>query len=268
MMDKDNLETQTLTDRGDIPPGFPAGSLIRSVDLGAQGAFGLLVVQANGLEETDRAKLAQMALEWASKEKPEEIGLSSCPESILIPLYGSQVIWTARRGAVIADTGKLDQLADTLADFACCESRLRTLEKRGFHLLGTVERDAALSFTALETESRGSRRDIEIRHLESVAIRGELEKIAPSIFAPSIYPPTAGSQLAERLRDRTRLCDRHELASSRADFALTIYDSCGQRAFDAATARQHTGLEWAIIVILLCQMALMLVEVLALRAKT
>jgi len=81
-----------------------------------------------------------------------------------------------------------------------------------------------------------------------------------------LHPPTLASQLGERLRERTRLLERQEFASQRADLAERVAEACGQRALEAGIARRHTALEWTIVVLLVVQTALLVVELLAQRA--
>ena len=89
--------------------------------------------------------------------------------------------------------------------------------------------------------------------------------IAPAVHAPPVHPPTLASQLCERLRDRTRLAERHEFAVDRAELAERLYEACGQRAAEFGIARRQMGLEWAIVVLLVIQTALLLVDLLAWR---
>ena len=265
MMDRNDPQPLTATTRPEIPAGFPGESTIRIIDWGAQRTFDLLLVPVSEGHDAEGAALSVLAREWATTGRRGCPVAAGCPGSVLIPLYGSHVVWSPERGAVIAEAGRLGTLAAALTEFALCERRLRDLEQRGDSLNSRVETDAASILYAGEANDQPPRGGVQGSQLESISIRAELSKIAPLIHAPVLHPPTAASQLAERLRDRTRLAERHDLATNRADFAVQVYEACGQRAFDAKVARRQSGLEWAILVILLGQMALMLVEILSSR---
>lgn len=88
----------------------------------------------------------------------------------------------------------------------------------------------------------------------------------PVVHAPPLHPPTLASQLGERLRERTRLVERHEFATQQAELAERVAEACGQRALEAGIARRQLGLEWAIVVLLVVQTALLVVELLSQRA--
>ncbi|MFM8933752.1 MAG: hypothetical protein ACKOS8_17955 [Gemmataceae bacterium] len=265
MMDRDDPTPLTPAPCPELPPGFPGGCTIRRIDWGAGGTFDLLLVPLSEGQESEGSALSVLAREWATTGTRGSLVAAGCPGSVLIPLYGSHVVWSPERGAVIAEAGRLETLEAALTEFVWCERRLRELERRGDNLNNRVESDAASILDGGEGDDQQSPGGVAGSQRESISIRAELTKIAPLAHAAAVHPPTAASQLAERLRDRTRLAERHDLATNRADFALQVYEACGQRAFDARVARRQSGLEWAIIVILVGQMALMLVEILSSR---
>lgn len=245
---------------GHLPEGLPATATIRRVALAADRSFELLLVPTDDAPSVDdQGGLAELAGQWATATVTAAAGLA--PAAVTVPLYGCHVIWTASRGAVLGPSERGESLAATLADFAVCEAELRDLEARGNALLATVDDDAPAAFEHDE-RSLAIRPRLADRFREAVAVRRGLAGLGPAVHVPPVHPPTVASQLAERLRDRTRLAERHDLASDRADFTLQIYEACGQRASDFAIARRQIGLEWAIIVILLVQVAIMLVDML------
>lgn len=182
-----------------------------------------------------------------------------------VPLYGCQVVWAAGRAAIIGPPDRLDQLAAAVTDFAGVEAELRAVERRAVALLETVEADVAGSLS-LEEHSPDRRTQVAARHLEAVALGRRLALLAPAVHAPPLHPPTLASQLGERLRERTRLVERHEFATQRAELAERVAEACGQRALEAGIARRQSGLEWTIVVLLVIQTALLVVELLAQRA--
>lgn len=184
--------------------------------------------------------------------------------SVFVPLYGCQIAWTAGRAAVIGPPERLGQLDAAVVEFASLEAELRAAEQRAATLLDTVEGDVATSLS-LEEHSPARGAELAGRHREAVAVGRRLALLAPGVHAALIHPPTLKSQLGERLRDRTRLVERHEFATQRAELAERVAEACGQRAFEAGIARRQIGLEWAIIVLLVVQTALMVVDLLSQR---
>ncbi len=250
-----------------VPGGLPTTAGLRRVMVPPGRAFDLLIVPTEG-EPADSGDWIERARLWTAAPGllPKQPAAHTAVP-VLIPLYGCHVIWAPARGAVLGPTGRLDQLQVSLLEFAGCEADLADLELRCNRLLAATEGDAAAAF---EFDERGPDRRAELasRFQEAVAVRRGLAALGPAVHVPPVHPPTLASQLAERLRDRTRLPERHELVTDRADFVLQIYEACGQRASEAAIARRQMGLEWAIIVILVAQLALMIVELLASRNST
>ncbi len=256
-----------------VPSGLPATPSIRRIAAVPARPFELLLIPTDAVASEGHAAEEPAGLEearlWAvtglSPASPAIDAAGTVP--VTIPLYGCHVIWTPSRGAVLGPAARTEPLAAALADFAGREAELRDLELRGNELLETVEADSPAAFAAGE-ESLGHRPDLAARFREAVAVRRGLAALGPAVHVPPVHPPTLASQLGERLRDRTRLAERHELATDRADFTLQIYEACGQRVSDLAIARRQMGLEWVIIVILVSQLALMVVEMLSSRSGT
>ncbi|MFM1905201.1 MAG: hypothetical protein RLZZ440_3101 [Planctomycetota bacterium] len=253
--------------------GLPDAARVQPLTLPTGRGFDLLIVPCGGSSaegsQGQEAVWADAARRWviaAAGSLPHTADAAGTTP-VTIPLYGCHVIWTPSRGAVLGPVERLDQLVAALGDFASREAELRDLEHRGDALLATVEADAPSAFATAE-ESLGGRPELAARFSEAVAVRRGLATLGPAVHVPPVHPPTLASQLGERLRDRTRLAERHELATDRADFALQIYEACGQRASDVAIARRQMGLEWVIIVILVAQLALMVVEMLSSRSGT
>lgn len=181
---------------------------------------------------------------------------------VVVPLYGTEVIWTPHRAAILARNDVLETVRAALLDFAGCEARLRRLERDTAALLEVVGDDAPC---AIEFDERHLARQplLAERFARTVAIRADLAAVAPAVARPTPHPPTLAGQLGERLRERTRLADRLELLHGRADVLDRVYDLCAQRVGDFAVARRHLRLEWVIIVLLAAELVVLLVEVLA-----
>jgi hypothetical protein len=249
-----------------VPPGLPSASSRKRRTLATGEWLDLLVVP---LEEPDPSRapvdadepgrIESIVRQWAA------VGHSPPAPAVFVPLYGCQVTWTAKRAAVIGPPVHLTQLEAAVTEFAGVEADLRAAERRAAALLDALEGDVAGSL-AFEEHTPDRRVEMAARHREAVAVACRLALLAPVVHAPPLHPPTLASQLGERLRERTRLLERQEFASQRADLAERVAEACGQRALEAGIARRHTALEWTIVVLLVVQTALLVVELLAQRA--
>ena len=257
-----------VADTGDgltVPAGLPAEASLRRVSMTCGEELLLVVVPLEnaGDEQSDQrvGLLTESAAAWvAAAPRP----IAPVLPVVMVPLYGCHVALTPGRAAVLGPPARLELLVTAIVEFANCEGELRLLEQRCACLLETLDGDACHAFECDE-QSVTHRAELAARFRESVAILGRLAVIAPAVHAPPVHPPTLASQLGERLRDRTRLAERHEFAVDRAELAERLYEACGQRAAEFGIARRQMGLEWAIVVLLVIQTALLLVDLLAWR---
>ncbi len=245
-----------------MPSGLPANTLLRRVFLPTGDEFELLTVpvaESEGDGITPRgdsqAGFTTTLRDWVG---------SSTMQPVVVPLYGCLVVQGPGRAAVAGHLEQHAQLELAVIDFAGVESELRDAERRSSVLIDAVEADAA-GAAATESHSPDHRAALATRYHEAVAVARRLAMLAPAIHAPPVHPPTLASQLGERLRDRTRLVERHQLATERVELAERVADSCSQRALETAVARKQTGLEWTIVVLLVVQTALLVVDLLARR---
>lgn len=251
-----------------IPAGLPGTASLRRLPLSATAAIDLLTVAVEAAADTGGPPggVADIIREWATTESPDPIARVS-PAPIVVPLYGCLVVWSADRAAVVGPGERLSQLENAVADFAIHEATLRDAEQRAMALLDMIEADAGAAFD-IDHASGDRRIELAARYREAVAVGRRLALVAPAVHAAPVHPPTLASQLGERLRERARLVERHELAVGRADLAERVAEACGQRAVDSSLGRRQTGLEWAIVVLLVVQTALMLVDLLARRGSS
>ncbi len=255
-------------DAGRIPAGLPADASLRRVPLACNEELLMLIVPLpdgnDGESAPNPVRITETVTAWAAEVDPRDF--TSLPV-ITVPLYGCHVVWKPGQAAVVGPVSRLELLTTALSDFASCEGELRQLEQRCVDLVATVEEDAPHAF---EFEGRAvSRRDtLAGRFREAVAVRGRLAVLAPAAHAPPVHPPTLASQLGERLRDRTRLAERHEFAVDRAELAERLYEACGQRISEFGIAQRQMALEWAIVVLLVIQTALLVVDLLSRGAAT
>jgi hypothetical protein len=253
---------EPLDARG-VPAGLPADASLRRVPLASNDELLVLMVPMqdrhgeNGTSES--ALLVEIITAWAAEAAPQN---GPSPSVVSVPLYGCHVVWTPGRAAVAGPLPRLELLVTAVSDFASREGELRQLEQRCTDLVVAVEGDAAHAFEFGE-RSVGQRDVLAARFREAVAVRGRLAVLAPAVHAPPLHPPTLASQLGERLRDRTRLAERHEFAVDRAELAERLYEACGQRISEFGIARRQLALEWAIVVLLVIQTALLVVDLLS-----
>lgn len=249
-----------------LPAGLPDAATLVAKTLPSGGAFELLLVPVATASEGEAAADPAIAHETAALAAwvaagPEQAS-AGCPPAVTIPLYGTLVAWGPGRGVVVGPTERLPELERAVLEFAGHEATLRAAEQRATTLLAQVEADldGQLGLDDRAPERRAVR---GARHREAVAVARSLALLAPAVHAPPVHPPTLASQLGERLRDRSRLAERHELAVGRAELAERVAEGASQRALDLDIARRQMGLEWAIIVLLVIQTAILVVDLLA-----
>ncbi len=248
--------------------GLPADTSLRHIPLACGEHLLLLVVrcenESDGQLTTEAGLLTKTASDWVAAAPQPCGGLLPV---VTVPLYGCHVAVTPGRAAVLGPPARLDGLAAAVIEFANREAELRQLERRCTDLLESLNDDAHHAFQ-FDTQSLGHRDMLAARFREAVAVRVQLALAAPTVHAAAVHPPTLASQLGERLRDRTRLVERHEFAIERAELAERFYEASGQRAADFGIARRQMGLEWAIVVLLVIQTVLLIIDILAGRAAT
>lgn len=244
---------------GGIPSGLPASSTVCSQRLPTGEILEFLVVpveaSASGIDAA--AAIVGAMREWVS------VAPSAQPP-IVVPLYDCHVVWTPGRVAVAGPSDRVVAVERAAVDFARQEAELRDAERRSVALLDAIDVDSA---GVAETDgiSREQRTTLTKRYREAVALSRGLSLAAPAMRAPPVHPPTLASQLGERLRDRSRLVERHELVTDRAAFVERVAEFWAGRAVELGVAKQQTGLEWAIVVLLVVQTALFVVDLLAHR---
>lgn len=248
--------------------GLPIGTVVERLPLptGEPLDMATLVVPdttpAPAAEQDEPGHLAAIAADWVAAAPASEGTVATALPPVHVPLYGSHVVWSPTRAAVIGPPARVPLLRAAVLEFASREAELRDAERRAARLLAGSEADAEVAFV---TDGRLADREAvaAARYRDAVAVRCRLAGLSAAIHAPPQHPPTLASQLGERLRDRTRLSERHEHAVEKADLAERVAEACGHRAADLAIARRQLGLEWAIVALLVAQTALALVDLLA-----
>lgn len=270
---QDAAERTTITgepaspSNGSPPSELPSGAGLERLPLAEGQQLELATVAVTEADHGSRAQedeprqAAAVAAAWvASLPQADE----RTPVPVNVPLYGCHVVWSPMRAAVVGPGSRIGQLRAAVVEFASREAELRDAERRAARLLDGSEADAAVAFVS-DARLAGRGAEAAARYREAVAVRRQLAGLSVAIHAPPVHPPTLASQLGERLRERTRLAERHEHAVEKAELAERVAEACGHRATDLLIARRQLGLEWAIVTLLVAQTALLLVDLLASR---
>jgi hypothetical protein len=254
------------TDSQTLPPGVPNDSGIRRVRLTTGGFLEMLLVPTShsldpsASQSTGQVEVSEIVSRWIAATPHASRPL--VPPSVVVPLYDCLVGWAAGRAAVVGPPDRLATLEATVIEFASREAELRAAEAQASQLMDAVASDAAASAASdhLPPEHRSL---LARRYIEAVDVSRRLAALAPALHAPPLHPPTLATQLGERLRDRTRLRERHELATEQTAIAERVAEASRQRADELAIARKQMRLEWAIVVLLVVQTTLLVVDLLA-----
>jgi hypothetical protein len=213
-----------------LPTGETLELALVPVDEGSEPAVTVAGATSSGAAAGNWVAAAATATPTPAGFQP------AAPAATVVPLYGCLVAWAPARAAVVGPADRLEHLAAAVGAFAACEARLRAAEAATLALLETAEADAADSGD-LDAGSADRRAELAGRYREAVAVSRRLALLAPAVHAPPLHPPTLASQLGERLRDRTRLAERHALAVGRAELAERVAEAASQRALDLGIAR-------------------------------
>jgi hypothetical protein len=238
--------------------GLPSDTRIERLPLADGGILELTLVPLPGVDAADHdamiAELVSRATAWASA------GGGDSP--LVVPLYGTHVVWSHRRAAVLGPADRLPAMESAVADFADREAELRDIERRIAAGLEHVADDAPLAF-GFDEGSLPRRRELAGRFREAVSLRRGLVILAPVLQRPAPQPPTLAGQLGERLRERTRVVERLEHAVEQADLLERVYAGCGDRVAEHVSSRRHATLEWVIILLLVVEVVLLTFDLLA-----
>lgn len=240
--------------------GFPSETRVERLLLADGGVLELAAVPLPGVHAADHdatiAELVGRATAWASAAD------SGGAPPLVVPLYGTHVVWSHRRAVVLGPVDRLQAMQAAVAEFADREAELRNIERRIASGLEHVDDDAALAFE-FDEQALPRRRDLAGRFREAVSLRRGLTVLSPAIHRPAPQPPTLAGQLGERLRDRSRVVERLEHAVEQADLLERVYAGCGDRVAEFLSSRRHATLEWVIILLLAVEVVLVTVDLLA-----
>jgi hypothetical protein len=180
--------------------------------------------------------------------------------SHMMTLQGAQIVWSAKRIAVLAPANRLETIRKALVQAAFYEAELAEIERALGAAWPQWEADLPLAFE-FDERSLAKRKQLKQRFRDVLLLRARHARIAPQVHAPHLHPATLASQVEERFRERTRLVHRHEFAGEQLEVFEKVYENCSQRASDFVLTRSSNTLEWVIIVLLLAQILFSMFEI-------
>jgi hypothetical protein len=183
-------------------------------------------------------------------------------KSALLTLQGAQILWRPSQMIVFASPERMQSICNAIAEASFYESELRSIEVAIDAAWDNVQADSPLAFE-FNDRAISRREELSTRFQAVLSLRTRFARLAPQVLVPHIYPPTLASQIAERLRERTRMPERLELVEGKLETQERIYEMCSQRVSEFMVAKTGHNLEWAIIILLLAQTVLIVIEYLS-----
>jgi hypothetical protein len=180
---------------------------------------------------------------------------------VAIVFHRAHIIWRPGRAVVIASDDRVDSVKAAVIEGVRHETALAEIEAAMTSGWSDLEADAEDAFE-VEAMSLSRRRELKRRYRRTVALRAKLVRMAPYLLSPIVHPPTIGSQVADRWRERLRMEARYAAVTAQLEVHHDVYDACGQRTSDSRLARSGHALEWAILVVLGFQSLMWLFEIL------
>jgi len=204
----------------------------------------------------------RLQLQFESQSKQTSHAARSLIKSALLTLQGTQILWRPSQIVVFAPPERMQSICHAIVEASFYEFELRSIEHTLDAAWDNVQADSPLAFEFNE-RAIARREELSTRFQSVLSSRTRFARLAPQILVPHIYPPTLASQIAERLRERTRMPERLELVEGKLETQERIYEMCSQRVSEFMVARTGHHLEWAIIILLLAQTVLIVIEYLS-----
>lgn len=227
----------------------------KSLETASAGELELLTIPCLDADEPERIAIVRQWLETHS------------PTTTLVTFRNAAVLWSPGRVAVLAEPDQISLVCGAAVEFCLAESALRTIERDLETEWSSLKQNAALAF-AYSEKALAKRSMLEQQFLTHLDRRTQLARLASTIQAPPLHPPTLRSQIAERLRERTRVVERWDLISDQLEVFERIYDLTAQRSADFVVARSGLQLEWVIVILLAVQILLSIVDLLSITTGT
>ncbi len=207
-----------------------------------------------------------------STEEPSESHLNecldwikasqSCDRPIILELYGTLVIWTPSRMVLVTTPRHFKKAEHAVLDFTTTAFELEAIEQALPSAWEHYENDIPNGFSFHDPD-RESTAALAHRYKQAMSLAGRLSRLSPHIHLAPEHPPTLAGQLAERLRDRSRLVDREEFAGEQIDTIIRLYETAGQRVSEYGLAQREYVLIWMIVFLLAAEIILLLVDLLS-----
>jgi len=204
----------------------------------------------------------RLQAEFESRSGAMAHGSRSLVKSALLTLQGAQILWRPSQMIVLASPERMQSICHAIVEASFYESELRSLEAALDAAWDNVQADSPLAFE-FNDRSIHRREELSTRFQTVLSQRTRFARLAPQVLVPHTYPPTLASQIAERLRERTRMPERLELVEGKLEAQERIYEMCSQRVSEFMVAKTGHNLEWAIIILLLAQTVLIVIDYLS-----
>lgn len=205
---------------------------------------------------SERGEIPPAWQAWVEASAPD-----SATPSVWMTFQRASVAWRPGRAVVSASADRLASATGAVREGVRYEMSLQSIERAASEGWTDLEADSASAF---EPDPGSPKRRAELldRYRRTVAWRARLARIAPYLLSPLVHPPTLGSQIGDRWRERLRMEARYEAVEAQLEVYHDVYDACGQRTSEARLARAGHTLEWAIVVILVLQSLFWLFDIL------
>lgn len=239
---------------------WPGPAPRRAVVLAGEGTahLQLLSVPVPVGEPEDPALLGRLGEWMEAGGSGSGLGVAT----LLLTLQGAQILWRPGRAVLLAPDDRLLLARRALVEFAFLEGELRELEGQLGGGWEGLEADVPLAF-AFDDKAAARRPELGRRFQQAIRSRARLARLLPQVQRPPVYPPTLATQVAERLRERTRLTERAELLGGQLDLFERVYELCGHRASEFTLSRKSLTLEWVIVILLSAQTLLTILDLLS-----
>lgn len=243
------LEQVSLSER------LQSSDVSKSEETVQPGELELLTVPCRGADEPERIAIVRQWLEAHSLT------------ATLVAFRNAAVVWSPGRVVVLAEPDQIPLVCGAAVEFSLVENALRTIERDLETEWSSLKQNAGLAF-AYSEKALTKRTILEQQFLTQLDRRTQLARLSATIQAPPLHPPTLRSQIADRLRERTRVVERWDLLSDQLEVFERIYDLSAQRSADFAVARSGLQLEWVIVILLAVQIVLSIVDLLSVTTGT
>lgn len=214
----------------------------------------LLILPTGDQDERERSVAARSWVESGNSGEPNRC--------LPIVVQGAQVFWSELRTAIIAPTERMQAVRRAVIEFCYFENELHDVERQIGDRWSLLDADTPLAFEFQESDV-SKRKELMQRFRAVVNLRSKLARMTPHIECPPVYPPTLASQVAERLREKSRLPNRLEFMREQIEVFEKVYEMCSQRASDFVANRTSHTLEWVIVVLLAVEVILLSVDLLS-----